>query len=76
MTSLLPARAQEKRRPVRTKPRERLLLAAAVAAPLAFVFLPQRLSLVAGLAVTFGLIAWLLRGRTLAPRASCCSRSL
>jgi uncharacterized protein YqhQ len=49
-----------------TKPRERLLLAAAVVAPLAFAFLPQRLSLVAGLAVTFGLIAWLLRARTLA----------
>jgi uncharacterized protein YqhQ len=48
------------------KPRERLLLAIAVAAPLLFAFLPHRLSLIAGLAVTVGLIVWLLRGRTLA----------
>jgi hypothetical protein len=48
------------------KPRERLLLAVAVAAPLLFAFLPHRLSLIAGLAVTVGLIVWLLRGRTLA----------
>ena len=48
------------------KPRERLLLAIAVAAPLLFAFLPHRLSLIAGLAATLGLIVWLLRGRTLA----------
>jgi len=48
------------------KPRERLLLAIAVAAPLLFAFLPHRLSLIAGLALTLGLIVWLLRGRTLA----------
>ena len=48
------------------KPRERLLLAAALAAPLLFAFLPERASLLAGLAVTLGLVLWLLRGRTLA----------
>ncbi|HYY64184.1 MAG TPA: DUF1385 domain-containing protein [Gaiellaceae bacterium] len=48
------------------KPRERLFLAAAVTAPLAFTLMPHPLSLVAGLAVTFALVAWLLRGRTLA----------
>ena len=48
------------------KPRERLLLAAAVVAPLLFAFLPERASLIAGLGVTLGLVLWLLRGRTLA----------
>ena len=48
------------------KPRERLLLAAAVAAPMLFAVLPERASLLAGLAVTLGLVLWLLRGRTLA----------
>ena len=48
------------------KPRERLLLATAVAGPVLFAFLPHRLSLIAGLAVTLGLVVWLLRGRTLA----------
>ena len=48
------------------KPRERLLLAAAVTAPLLFAFLPERASLLAGLALTLGLVLWLLRGRTLA----------
>jgi uncharacterized protein YqhQ len=48
------------------KPRERLLLVAAVAAPLLFAFLPQRASLIAGLSVTLALVLWLLRGRTLA----------
>jgi uncharacterized protein YqhQ len=48
------------------KPRERLLLVAAVAAPLFFAFLPQRASLIAGLSVTLALVLWLLRGRTLA----------
>jgi uncharacterized protein YqhQ len=46
-------------------PRERRLLAAAVVAPLALVFAPAWLGLVLGLAVTAGLVAWLLRGRTL-----------
>ena len=48
------------------KPRERLFLAAAVGAPVAFTLLPHRLSLLAGLAVTLALAAWLVRGRTLA----------
>jgi hypothetical protein len=48
------------------KPRERLLLTVAVAASLLFAFLPQRLSLIAGVSVTLGLVVWLLRGRTLA----------
>jgi hypothetical protein len=46
--------------------RERWLLLAAVLAPFAFAFLPHRLSLAAGSAVTLGLLAWMLRGRTLA----------
>ena len=46
--------------------RERLLLLAAVAAPLLFTFLPPRLSLLGGVGVTLALAAWLLRGRTLA----------
>jgi uncharacterized protein YqhQ len=48
------------------KTRERFLLVIAVAAPLLFAFLPHRLSLIAGVAVTLGLAVWLLRGRTLA----------
>jgi uncharacterized protein YqhQ len=48
------------------KPRERLLLVAAIVAPLFFAFLPHRASLIAGLSVTVALLAWLLRGRTLA----------
>ena len=43
----------------------RLFLGAALLAPCGLVFLPDRASLVAGLAVTAGLVAWLLRGRTL-----------
>jgi uncharacterized protein YqhQ len=46
--------------------RERLLLLAAIAAPLAFTHLPHRLSFAAVAAVTLGLLAWMLRGRTLA----------
>jgi len=38
------------------KPRERLLLAAAVGAPLLFAFLPERASLIAGLGGTWGLV--------------------
>ena len=49
-----------------SKPRERWLLGVAVVAPLLFAFLPHRVSLIAGLAVTLGLAVWLLRGRTLA----------
>ncbi|HZC29663.1 MAG TPA: DUF1385 domain-containing protein [Gaiellaceae bacterium] len=45
--------------------RERWLLALAVAAPPALVFVPHTLSVVAGVAITGGLVAWLLRGRTL-----------
>jgi uncharacterized protein YqhQ len=48
------------------KRRERLLLLAAVAAPLLFTFLPHRLSLLGGISVTLALAAWLLRVRTLA----------
>src|SRR5437870_10303531 len=47
------------------RPRERRLLLAAVLAPFLFVFLPERVSLVAGLVVTAGLLGWMLRGRTL-----------
>ena len=49
-----------------TRARERLLLALAVAASFSFAFLPHRVSLAAGLALTACLIGWLLRGRTLA----------
>jgi uncharacterized protein YqhQ len=48
------------------KPRERLLLVVAVAAPLMFAFLPHRVSLISGLALALALVVWLLRGRTLA----------
>jgi uncharacterized protein YqhQ len=47
-------------------PRERLLLATAVAAPLLFALLPHRASLVAGVSLTVVLVLWLLRGQTLA----------
>ena len=45
--------------------RERLLLSAVVISPLFFVFLSDTASLVAGIVMTIGLLAWLLRGRTL-----------
>jgi uncharacterized protein YqhQ len=45
--------------------RERLLLAAALVAPCGFFFLPGRVGVLAGVALTAGLVAWLLRGRTL-----------
>jgi Protein of unknown function (DUF1385) len=48
------------------KPRERWVLAVAIAAPLLFAFLPHQISLIAGVTVTLGLAVWLLRGRTLA----------
>jgi len=44
---------------------ERLMLFAVLLAPIAFVFLPGRVALVAGIVMTAGLIAWLMRGRTL-----------
>jgi uncharacterized protein YqhQ len=44
---------------------ERLVLFAVVLAPVAFVFLPSRAALVAGIVMSVGLIAWLMRGRTL-----------
>lgn len=47
------------------RPGERWFLAAAVLAPLALVFVPHAVSLAVGIAVTAGLIVWLLRGRTL-----------
>src|SRR5438105_4457051 len=43
--------------------RERLFLAVAVLAPLGLVFVPERVGFVIGLALTAGLIFWLLRGR-------------
>jgi uncharacterized protein YqhQ len=45
--------------------RERTLLAAAVTAPFLLFLLPESTTLWAGLALTVGLLAWLLRGRTL-----------
>jgi hypothetical protein len=45
--------------------RERWFLGVAVLAPLALVFVPHTLSLAVGLTTTVGLVAWLLRGRTL-----------
>ena len=45
--------------------RERWLLTVAIVAPAALVFVPHPLSLFFGVAITLGLIGWLLRGRTL-----------
>ena len=44
---------------------ERILLVAALVAPFLFFLLPERASLVAGIALTVALLFWLLRGRTL-----------
>ena len=44
---------------------ERLVLLGVLLSPVAFVFLPSRAALVAGIAMSVGLIAWLMRGRTL-----------
>ena len=44
---------------------ERLVLLAVVLAPIAFVFLPSRAALVAGILMGIGLVFWLMRGRTL-----------
>jgi uncharacterized protein YqhQ len=49
-----------------TRRRERLLLILAVVAPFGFVFLPDRVGFFAGIAITIGLLAMLLRGRALA----------
>ncbi len=48
-----------------TRGRERVLLASALLAPFAFFLLPEILRLPAGIALTAGLVFWLLRGRTL-----------
>jgi uncharacterized protein YqhQ len=48
-----------------TKPRERALLALALVAPFGFFVLPEAIRLPAVIALTVGLGAWLLRGRTL-----------
>src|ERR671934_2255681 len=45
--------------------RERWLLALTVIAPPALVFVPHTFAVVVGVAITGGLVAWLLRGRTL-----------
>jgi uncharacterized protein YqhQ len=45
--------------------RERWALLGAVVAPCLTVFLPAPFGLLAGLAVALGLVAWMLRGRTL-----------
>ena len=45
--------------------RERWLLLAAVLAPCLTFFLPSPFGLLVGLGVTLGLVAWMLRGRTL-----------
>lgn len=44
---------------------ERFVLLAVLLAPIAFVFLPGRAALVTGIVMSVGLIAWLMRGRTL-----------
>ena len=48
-----------------TRPRERWLLAVALLAPVALVFLPERVTTIVGIALSVGLVGWLLRGRTL-----------
>lgn len=45
--------------------RERLFLLVAIFAPLALVFAPQWVGLSVGVVITFALLGWLLRGRTL-----------
>ncbi len=45
--------------------RERLFLLVAIFAPLALVFAPHWVGLAAGAVITFALLGWLLRGRTL-----------
>ena len=48
-----------------TRTRERALLAVALVAPFLFFLLPEAARVPAGLALTAGLVLWLLRGRTL-----------
>jgi uncharacterized protein YqhQ len=48
-----------------TKKRERRILLLAIFAPFAFVFLPAPFDVVGWIAVIFGLVAWVFRGRTL-----------
>lgn len=45
--------------------RERLLLTAVLLTPICFVFLSGTVTLVAGIVMSVGLLAWLMRGRTL-----------
>ena len=45
--------------------RERLFLVAAMLAPLSLIFLPDAAALPIGIATAVGLLAWVLRGRTL-----------
>jgi hypothetical protein len=45
--------------------KERGFLVVAIAAPLLFLALPERLRLAAGIALSVALVAWMLRGRTL-----------
>ena len=47
------------------RPLERRALLAAVLAPCVTIFLPSPFGLLAGLGVALGLVAWMLRGRTL-----------
>ena len=47
------------------RPFERRALLAAVLAPCVTIFLPSPFGLLAGLGVALGLVAWMLRGRTL-----------
>lgn len=48
-----------------TRPRERVLLAFALVAPFGFFLLPEAGRVPAAVALTAGLVLWLLRGRTL-----------
>ena len=45
--------------------RERLFLTAVLLSPLAFVFFSGTVTLIAGIVMSVGLLAWLMRGRTL-----------
>jgi uncharacterized protein YqhQ len=47
------------------RPRDRLVLAAALLLPVPAAFLPRPAALAAGIGLTVGFLAWLLRGRTL-----------
>jgi uncharacterized protein YqhQ len=45
--------------------KERIIMSAVILAPLLFVFLSDSLAFGLGIATTIGMLAWLLRGRTL-----------